>query len=246
MNFDDELMNILEQRRTELNPGLWTKNGDLRSEIRGILREVAHDFIEQHMLPMDAVLDVVITGSIANYNWTESSDVDLHIIVDFSKIDDNRQLVHDYYRLAKSLWNGDHEIDVCGHEVEIYVQDFMEPHHSTGVYSVWDDRWIVEPIKDSFVYPDQSSVRRKANAMVDRIDKVEQMVDDENNDAYQEAERLKTRIKKMRRAGLESGGESSIENLAFKKLRSEGHLDRLSDLHKRAYDQKFSVEKCER
>ena len=35
----------------------------------------------------------MITGSIASYNWHELSDIDLHIMLDFNKIDDNFDLV---------------------------------------------------------------------------------------------------------------------------------------------------------
>ena len=40
----------------------------------------------------------------------------------------------------------------------------------------------------------------------------------------------------MRSSGLSEGGEYSTKNLAFKVLRREGELDRLSKLKHRAYD----------
>jgi len=70
------------------------------------------------------------------------------------------------------------------------------------------------------------------------------MVED-GKDAFEEAERVRSRIKEMRQAGLESAGEFSVENLVFKYLRNNGHLDRLSRLRRIAYDDELSVSQCE-
>ena len=42
-----------------------------------------------------------LTGSLANYNWSSFSDVDLHIIVDFSQIDENYELVKGFFDNAR-------------------------------------------------------------------------------------------------------------------------------------------------
>lgn len=246
MNFSGQLTTILEKYdRDELNPEVWLPDRTLRPDVRENLLQIAHDFCGQHVLPDEAIEDITLTGSNANFNWGKFSDIDLHLIVDFSKVDENRELVYDYYRMAKSLWNSSHEIKICGHEVEVYVQDSGEPHHSTGVYSIQNGEWLIEPTKDNSTKPDESSVQQKAQDFVDRIDRISQMVKDDDDSASSEAEKLKDRVKKMRQAGLESAGEFSVENLAFKYLRNEGHLDRLSDLRRQAYDQSLSMDQCQ-
>ncbi len=246
MNFSGQLTTILDQyTRDELNPAVWSPDQSLRPDVRDVLLQIAQDFAEQHVLPDEAIKDKTITGSLANYNWSKWSDLDLHLVVDFSKVDENRELVHDYFRIAKSVWNSSHEIDICGYEVEVYVQDSEEPHHSTGVYSLEHSEWITKPTKSTVTIPDESSVQQKAQDFIDRIDRISQMLKDNDDSASTEAEKLKDRVKKMRQAGLESAGEFSVENLAFKLLRNEGHLDRLSDFRKQAYDQSLSVvDKC--
>ena len=245
MNFSGQLTTILERYvKDELNPAAWLPDQTLRSDVREALLQIAKDFAEQHILPDEAIEDITLTGSLANHNWSQFSDIDLHVIADFSKVDENRELVYDYYRMAKSLWNGSHDIEICGHEVEIYVQDSTESHHSTGVYSIQNGEWIIRPIKDTSTKPDESSVQQKAQDFIDRIDRISQMLKDGDDSAHAEAEKLKDRVKKMRQAGLESAGEFSVENLVFKHLRNEGHLDNLSDLRRQAYDQSLSIDKC--
>ena len=55
-------------------------------------------------------------------------------------------------------------------------------------------------------------------------------------------ERIKEKIRRMRRAGLDSPKqEFSPENIAFKILRREDTLQKLNDLKYDAYDQLMSV-----
>jgi predicted nucleotidyltransferase len=134
MNFHQILSAVLENHsQPELNSKLWDSE-DLRPQILKRLCDIADDFVVEYDIERDAIEDVILTGSLANYNWTECSDIDIHLIVDFSQIHSDVDLVAEYYKLAKTIWNNDHAITICGHEVELYVQDSTEKHYSTGVY----------------------------------------------------------------------------------------------------------------
>ena len=62
-----------------LNPKLW-HNGDLDLEVSAKLQDIAEAF--EKFIGIDLpVIDYTITGSNANYTWTEHSDLDLHLIV---------------------------------------------------------------------------------------------------------------------------------------------------------------------
>ena len=52
------------------------------------------------------------------------------------------------------------------------------------------------------------------------------------DDLLYKIQNIKSRLKHLRQTGLETVGEYSIENLAFKSLRNSGHLEKLSDLEK--------------
>jgi predicted nucleotidyltransferase len=244
MNFDNALASILEDyAQPGLCPKLWDDE-DLRPKIITKLCEIAEDFAEEYDIDRDYIQDVIFTGSLANYNWTEHSDIDLHLVVHFSQIHDDTEFAAAYYKLAKAVWNNDHDIQICGHEVELYVQDATEKHYSTGVYSLWDEDWLVKPKKGSGATPDKKQVDDKAEGYITQIDNLETLADEEGTDVSEEVQDLKEKIRTMRKSGLQEGGEYSLENLVFKKLRNEGHLQRLSGLRKKAYDTRMSVEEC--
>jgi hypothetical protein len=246
MKFSTALQSILEAYEGDgLSPDIWLSDGSMIPEIRNKLHLIAKDFSEQHSVPPEAIEDVILTGSMANFNWSDLSDVDVHVVVNFDMVDENHELLRDYYQLAKSVWNSSHDIKICNHEVEVYIQDSQEPHHSTGIYSIQYGEWLSKPEKNTSAKPSNSSVQQKAKDFVARIDRIERMVKEGPGRAFDEAEKVRDRIKSMRKAGLESAGEFSIENLAFKYLRNNGHLNRLSRLRRVAYDDQFTVTNCE-
>lgn len=55
----------------------------LKDEIREKLLEISNDFLNFIEINF-FVYDIVLTGSLANYNWSKYSDVDLHILIDFN------------------------------------------------------------------------------------------------------------------------------------------------------------------
>ncbi len=223
-----------------LEPNIW--EGDrLKDEVREKLLKIANDFLID--MPFDLEPDdITLTGSLANYNWSKYSDVDLHILYDFSKVDENQELVVQFFKNLQTNWNNRHDIYMSDYEVEIYFQDSTEPHISTGVYSIQNDEWLTkpEPVAASIDY---ANIEKKAEDIVNRIDHIEQMMKDEEGDAVLDAiDRLKAKIRNMRQSGLEGAGQFSVENLAFKVLRRSEELGRLSDFKAKAYDELMSIE----
>ena len=221
-------------------PEVW--DGDkMNPEVRSALLKIANDFLID--LPFDInVKDITLTGSLANYNWSKYSDVDLHIVLDFTEIDENLELVRQFFRHLQTNWNNRHDIYMKDYEVEIYFQDSNEEHLSTGIYSVQNDTWEVKPTPEP-VSIDYANIRKKAQDVSDRIDHIEQMLDDEEGTVVLDSiDRLRAKIRNMRKAGLEGAGQYSVENLAFKVLRRSEELGRLADLKARAYDELMSIE----
>jgi hypothetical protein len=141
----------------------------------------------------------------------------------------------------RAAWNKKHNIEIYGYEVEIYIQDSNEIHHSTGVYSVLDDIWLVEPHKGEFRI-DYDNVRLKAEHIMKQIDKIQVTYDTGNfKETISDVNRLKEKIRKFRKCGLEHGGEYSSENIAFKALRRNGYLKKLFDLKNNAFDKRMSL-----
>tara|TARA_B100000427_G_scaffold327015_2_gene336827 strand:- start:120 stop:1457 length:1338 start_codon:yes stop_codon:yes gene_type:complete len=225
----------------ELNQQIWEGDTKLHPDVREALLDIAQQFIDETELEED-VKDITFTGSLANYNWSKFSDIDMHLIVDFADISDNTSLVRKFFDAVKSNWNKLHDIKVKNHEVEIYVQAEGEPHISTGVYSILKDEWIVKPKR---VEPriDKGTARKKARELEREIDKISSLY---NNSMYEEvlnrAQILKDKIKKMRRAGLARTGLFAPENLAFKMLRRSGHIEKLFTAFTGAYDAVLSLD----
>ena len=230
-----------------LNPKFWD-NGHLDSRIRLKLLDIAEDFID--FLDVDWVKpkDIIMTGSLANFNWNEKySDIDLHILMDFSDVDENVELVKNYFLSKKSLWNDEHEsITIFGFPVELYVQDVNEEHDSSGVYSLDKDRWIIEPERDGLAKSkvNKEYIRNKVSDYTNQIDKLCYLYKKNKNNKYklskisEKAEKLWNEIKSYRKEGFEKydGKEINNYNSAFKFLRRYGYLDKLYDLKTKTYD----------
>jgi len=239
---DQEVLDSFSPQET-LNPAAF--EGDMMiPEIRERLLEIVADFIDGIEFKMD-VEDIILTGSLANYNWSKYSDFDLHLLVDFTAIDGDKELVKRFFQDLKAVWNIRHNIFLKGFEVEIYVQDTNEVHVSTGVYSVQNDEWDVKPEREETArFPiDQPNIEKKADDIVFQIDRAENLLkDDKLTDALDAIDRLKQKVRNLRKTGLsKEDGVYSIENLAFKTLRRSGALERLSTLKNKAYDKHMSI-----
>lgn len=227
--------------KDSLHPEFWKEDDLLDSEIADRLYEIAKNFFDSLGLGWVDIVDVIVTGSLANYNWSEFSDIDLHVLVDFDQIDENQELIKEYLTAERMGWNRTHDIRIKGFEVEVYVQDSKEDHVSTGIYSIIKDEWIRKPNKED-ISIDWGTVEKKATSLMDEIDAVYALF---KEDKYEEAEksalRMKEKIRKFRRAGLDEAGQYSPENIAFKVLRRNEYLKKLSSLRIMAYDKKMSI-----
>jgi hypothetical protein len=167
--------------------------------------------------------------------------VDLHILLDFRDVDDKTDLVREYFNAMKALWNRLHDIRIKGYEVEIYVQDVNDPHEAQGLYSVLNDEWVKKPTLDKKDF-DRDNIKKKAASLMDQVDRIETLIDEgKYEEAEKYADKLKEKIRKMRKSGLETIGAYSVENLAFKVLRRTDYLEKLSNAKRKAYDSMLSL-----
>lgn len=232
--------------KKELNPKFW-KNDKLDSRIRIKLLDIADDFIE--FLGIDWVKpeDITITGSLANYNWNKKySDIDLHIIMDYSKVDERTDFVDNYFYSQKKLWNEEHkDLKIFGFPVEVYVQDINKKHTSSGVYSLEKNEWVIEPEREKLSKKkvNKERIKKTVSQYTEKIDK---LVDDSKNTngddykirkVYEGAQQLFDEIKKLRREDLaDANNEISEGNIIFKALRRLGYIDKLDKVINKGYN----------
>jgi predicted nucleotidyltransferase len=234
-----EDIKVPHQYHDELNPELWDSEGDiyvLKEDVRDKLMEQAEAFFSYLKMEDMDIDDIVLTGSSANYNWTENSDVDLHIVVDKKQAEQKYgKIVEEYFSAKKRLWNDLHNIRVKNVPVEFYVEGSDERAISAGVYSIMNDEWVTEPTHDEPTV-DDTAVKAKAGEMIKEIIEVL------DADKASAVEKVVEKIGQMRQAGLDKNGEFSCENLAFKALRAGGWLERLYDCKNKVFDRELSTE----
>jgi len=230
--------------KDNLQPSFWNNKLELKKSIADKLMEIAKDFLESINLDTEIELkDVTITGSIASYNWSKYSDVDLHLIIDYKDVDENEDLVKEYFSGKIFVWNTKHEIMMNDHEVEVYVQNESETHVSGGVYSVMHNKWLQKPKKEDVII-NLAVVEKKVLGLIDHIERSFDLFEQKKyHPAMVTAKSIKEKIKLLRRSGLSKEGIYSIENLAFKLLRRSGHLKLINDIITKSYDRVMSLHK---
>mgnify|MGYP006400830517 FL=1 len=240
VTFDKQLEEEIDSTTFEKQPELDRKifrDNRMKPKIRKRLLKIAQDFVEGMSIGQTIEpVDIRLTGSLANYNWSKYSDVDLHIIVDFSEIDENTEMVKSLFDAIRMNWNNTHNIKIGGYEVELYVENMGEHHIASGLYSVLEERWLVEP-DPTQVEIDHVTARKKSDDIMTQINLIEKFALQKPQAAMKNIERLRAKIRKLRSAGLTSDkAEFSAENIAFKILRREQTLDKLADLKHTVYD----------
>jgi predicted nucleotidyltransferase len=239
MNKFQKILNSFSIKKT-LNPKIWENPEDpnkstMVSEVRMALERIADEFIEY--LGDDVFVDdVVLTGSLANFNWSEFSDFDLHIIIDLKQYEDDSELYKELFNLKKQVFNDKHNIKIYGYDVELYAQDIEESHYASGVYSIMNNEWITKPKKFNLEI-DKEVLKNKIDCWTEKIDKGLE------SDESKTLDSIKEKLKDYRKSGLEKDGELSYENLVFKFLRRSGHIQKLFDTADNIIDKGLSIER---
>jgi predicted nucleotidyltransferase len=226
----------------ELCPDLWDKDGEswkMKADVREALLKIAMDFVnidmkEEMKIKMTPV-DIILIGSSTNYNWTEFSDLDLHILVDYDElkgVDSKHATI--LLTAIKINWNKYHNIQIKGHDVEIYVQGTEQEAESISIFSVKDDKWLQAPEKERPKF-NKKLIKKKHTKFKEEIDSVLRKPDDEK------IRKILGKLYTFRQSGLDKKGEFSEENLVFKILRSQGYLDRLKEVAIEVYDQEMTL-----
>lgn len=232
--------------KDELCPYIFQKNGQIIKEVRQTLLNVAFDFfdfLEMDWVDKDDVLkDIWLVGSCAGYNWSVSySDIDVHLILDFEKISNHKELLEDDLWAYKELYNKKRNVKIKTFDVEVYAQDKDDRVKSDGIFSILRQTWIKKPVKQK-----RKINKRKINNIISKFDnEIEEalkLFNLGNYDAAQEMqESIRRKIRNLRKKALENGGEFTSENLAFKMLRRLNFMDKLDFIEDKSFEEKNSI-----
>jgi len=217
----------------KLSKKIWEDDENMRPDVLRALENIANEFLNYLKIDVD-VDDITFTGSYANYNYTPYSDIDLHIVIDFNKVSSDEDLVEGFMNAKKSYWNDRYDIKVNDIEVEIYPQDSSEDHISSGIYSIDKEKWLIRPEKFQ-KEPNLKSANKKFQMLKREISSAIESED------LKSIERLLKKIRDMRKSALSKSGEMSVENIAYKMLRSEDLIQKMYDLKFNLYGDSISL-----
>ena len=216
---------------TELNPKIWRDN-KLKPSVRRKIYDIVNAFLDYIDYPI-RVADIHILGSNASYNYTNNSDLDVHLIVNFDDLEIPETFLQTFFNLEKSSFNKEYDIKIKGMDVEIYVEDINANTISNGIYSLNRNKWIKFPqhieAPDVDLEPELSMIKKNIRNLINinDIDKLNDYLDS---------------IYLMRKDSLAINGEFGKGNLIFKQLRNEGLLNSLRDKIKDLTSKKLSLE----
>ena len=199
----------------ELNPVAWD-NMMLKPDVRVSLLKVARAFMETWGVELE-VVDIILTGSNANYNWTKFSDFDLHIIV---RLGNDSTIIEKLLRAKKDEFNRRHNIRIKGYPVEVYAQSSNEHLVATGQYSLQSNSWLVEPRMSAPSF-EHKEIGDMADAL---IKEAQDAIAAQDTSAIQ---LVLDKISGLRKAGLSITGEFGLQNMVFKVVRNSGMIEKL-------------------
>ena len=235
--------------KDKLNPDFFDKEGKLDSQIRMRLLDIADDFVKSLEVKWVKPSDIVLTGSIANYNWSKYSDVDIHIIYNFKDVYDKTDFIKDYFNSKRDIWNDTHEgLTIKDFPVEISVEDSNNPANSTGVYSLEKNKWVKEPedMNDSKLNTDY--IKDFCAKQMTKFDELFDQIDNETDRKKLETlsnkvEALYTKLKNMRGEALKSKEkEMATGNIIWKVIKHQGYIEQAWEYINKVYDRKNTID----
>lgn len=225
------------QYHNNLNPKLWD-DGQLKPEVRGKLIQFAETWRDFAMIPKEMVQDIVMTGGNANYNYTDQSDIDVHLVVDRDGFGLPRDFVDQFLQDKKILWTMTHpDIKVYGYPLEPYAQDPAEAiPMNQGQYSLMNAQWIQMPTNLNIDFTGNQVLQDKVDHYKHVIDRLIRSSASSNA-----LKAIKNKITAARGPAIAKGGEFSLENLVFKELRNQGYIDKIDMYMKSEQDKALSL-----
>lgn len=225
-------INGVTDKHDQLNPAIW-HDLKLDTAVKNRLVRIADAFEAWVELPIHRI-DLLLTGSAAGYSYSVGqSDLDLHLVFDFKKAE-HGAVLHSALSAKQAVWNLEHHISIRGLPVELYVQAADEPHFSSGVFSIERHGWLTGPTP-AHGTADPLEIARKVENWRAQIDRAV------GGKSPTEISKLRRRLKADRQTGLNTAGELSAANLAFKALRRAGDIGRLMAAGRNAQDAELSL-----
>ena len=225
-----------------LNEKLWNKDGKLDPVVKHKLLQISKRFLDDFITPV-TIKNAYLVGSLASYQWTSTSDIDVHLTVDINEPHADKS-TDDYFDLKKNHFNKSHNIIIKGYKVEINIQE-----EGAEQAQFWKDKPVYDIFNDVWIRKPNANVRKLDDPIILEFSKYFEFMIDKliNTEApAHDFSKLKNTIKALRKQGLKHDGEYSIGNLIFKRLRNTNYNEKLFDYKNNMEDKELSLEKFKR
>lgn len=228
--------------QNNLNLKFWD-DFKLKPKVQDALYKISFAFLKFIDIDNSIIKDILLIGSMSNFDYHDKSDIDIHIIVDFSKYGDTKDLMIDLLDAKKVIWNDKHQIKIFGHVVEMYVENSTDPQPSSGKYSILNKKWILKPIKETKKI-DKKAISIKCKNLIKKIKHFETLYENDNtsNDLLIKIESFIDQLKEKRKSGIKSYGIFSEDNIIYKYLRKNGYIDILFEIKYKLFDNGLTLE----
>lgn len=247
VNKEDIKLDIYNPKN-KLNPKFFKEDGMLKSEVRMALLDITDDFIKTLKVNWVKPKHIYIIGSVVNFNWNRSSDIDINIMYDFKKVYKKEDFVEDYFYSKRNDWNKKHEhIRVKGYPVEFTIVDINKQGEASGVYDLEKNKWVKEPkdMNDSAL--NKPYIKRYCAKKMTKIDEICGKIDKETDRKKIETlanklAAIEEEIIDVRKAGLKTKEkEMSTGNIIAKVIKHAGYIEKIRSYVAKAYDKQVSV-----
>ncbi len=213
-------------------------DGCIDQTVRVHLLKIAKNFYEfldlekiglQNNLP---IKEIVVTGSLCNYNWSSYSDFDVHLTFDFSNIiESDLLLVNEYLQIKRFLYLHKQDITVFNYEVEVYPEKYDEASHDhAGSFSLLTNEWIVKPTFVDSKEINKQWIIKQYKVLSSVLSNLPTYINEFNltsEETITMIDSIVDKLRGMRKKSLAEKGEYGVGNLLFKLLRRQNVFDSL-------------------
>ena len=229
------------ERHDTLNPAIWD-GMKLKDGVKEAIEEIVDKYVEDSdILTKEDIIDIELLGSNAGYNYTEYSDLDVHLVVNMESMTPDPTLLQVACNAERSLFNKAYNFTIKGVELELYVEDVKSGAASNGVYSIIKDEWLKTPAQENI--PDYTDDDEYLSLLDVWMVKARMAL---NETSSREIQNFVNELYNLRRISIMTDGEYAKGNIVFKEIRNAGILQELKDKIHDLTSKELSLESLKR
>jgi hypothetical protein len=221
----------VDEPKKELNPRLFV-NEKLTLQTRRSLLELFEILIKNISIKGfdQYIVQRVFVGGLCGFQWSDSSDIDLHLIINDEELaqDKNLSTVELSKLLNDSIERMNKKYYFRGYPVEFYIQGRNEKFFSNGIYDVELNTWDKYPEVKEYNKENVNQAKLEAKEykiyIFSKIKEIKKQLKKNKDEQFIKAciefiDKEKEKIKNLRKQSISKETDSTVENMFFIFLR---------------------------